>query len=134
MNRDLHNKIGTMAYEKLFAGIEPAALVRGGTIAKGTAETTYRRGTLLGKGTDGKLTIYAGATAGSDEGAEVYSPDCILTDDVTVGVTGDENVTVYISGNFNAEALIVADNYELTESDKDVLRTKGILFDTVQDL
>ncbi|MGN1370196.1 MAG: head decoration protein [Aristaeellaceae bacterium] len=122
--RDLHEKVGTMEYEKLFAGIEPPALVRGGVIAKGSSDVTLKRGTLLGK-KDGKLSIYGGEPG--------VSPDCILTDDVTVGTSVDENVTVYISGNFNIDAVIVADEYTITEADKDTLRTKGILFGTVQD-
>ena len=124
MTRDLHEKIGEMAYEKLFAGIEPAALVRSGTIAKGSAEVTLKRGTLLGK-KDGKLAIYGGESG--------VSPDCILTDDVVVGTDADENVTVYVSGNFNIDGVIVADGYTITEAHKDTLRMKGILFGTVQE-
>lgn len=122
--RDLHNKIGSFEPEKLFAGNEPAALVRGGTIAKGAAETTYKRGTLMEKDSSGKLHIRGTANANS--------PDCVLTDDVTVGTAADENVTVYISGYFNEEALIVAEDYTITETDRDVLRTKGILLGGVQ--
>lgn len=124
MSRNLHEKVGEMAFEKLFAGIEPPALVRGGTIEKGTTEITIKRGTLLGK-KDGKLSVYGGEAG--------VSPDCILTNDVVVGTTADENVTVYISGNFNIDAVIVADNYTITETDKDTLRMKGILFGTVQE-
>lgn len=194
--RDLHEKVGSMAYEKLFAGIEPPALVRGGTIAHGAAEANYKRGSVMAKGTDGKLYLlgsdvdatgtYSGTGDGSTtkfslvdggvipasveevkvDGTALTSgwtynaalgelefaeapantktiavkfttgggnADCILTDDVTVGTTSDENVTVYVSGNFNIAEVIVADDYTITEADKDELRKKGILFGTVQE-
>lgn len=118
MIRDLHEKLGEVTFESLFAGIEPPALVRGGTIAHGEEETVIKRGTLLGK-KDGKLSVYAGKEKSGD-------PDCILTDDVTVG-TADENVTVYITGNFNRDALIVGEGYSITAADEDALRVKGIL-------
>ena len=193
--RDLHEKVGSFEYEKLFAGIDPPARVRGGVIAKGVAESTYKRGTLLEKGADGKLYLMGtnaggtkteefngdGATTtftlaatvkplqvkavvGTTETAVSYnaqtgvvtfstapasgtknvkisyeaaganSPDCVLTDDTTVGTTEDESVTVYISGNFNEDALIVASGYTITEADKDELRKKGILLGGVQAL
>lgn len=125
MTRDLHEKLGSVGFEKLFAGLQPAAIVKGGTIAKGTEETTYARGTLLEKGSDGKLYLM-----GTDSG---NSADCVLTDEVTVGTTDDENVTVYVTGCFNEEALIMAPEYSLTEADRDTLRMKGILLGTVQE-
>ena len=195
MTRDLHEKVGEMAYEKLFAGLEPAALVRGGVIAHGAAKATYKRGSLMAKGADGKLyllgsdvdatgtasatgdgstkkfTVIAGGdpssaltevkVGGTATTAYSYNPvtgeilfdsapanaasiaikyttgggnaDCVLTDDVEVGTTSDENVTVYVSGNFNIGAVIVAEDYTITEADKDTLRMKGILFGTVQE-
>ena len=195
MNRDLHEKIGSVDYEKLFAGMEPPAIVKSGTIAKGAAEATYTRGTLLAKGADGKLFLMGsdvddtGTASATGDGStkkftvidggdptskltEVkvdgtatteysYNPvtgeiifdtapansksiaikyttggggaDCVLCDDVTVGTTSDENVAVYVTGCFNAAALIVDENYTLTEADKDELRKKGILLGTVQE-
>ena len=192
--RDLHEKVGSVEFEQLFASIDPPARVRPGTIAKGAAEATYKRGSLLGKRADGKL-ILLGSDAddtgtfsatgngtatvfdvipGGDpssvltevkvDGAAVtaytYHPltgqivfdsapantksiaikytvgggnaDCVLAEDVTVGTTSDENVPVYVTGDFNIEALIVAEDYTITQADKDALRTKGILLGTVQ--
>ena len=131
--RDLHEKIGSVEFEKLFAGLEPPALVRGGVIRKLGTAGTLKRGTLLaksgGSAGDGKLVIF-GTTAASNE---TLTPDCILTDDIEVGTSADENATVYISGCFNLAALIVATGATITEADKDTLRTKGIIFGTVQE-
>lgn len=124
--RDLHTKVGVMEYEKLFASTEPAALVRGGTIRKLSAKATLARGTILaksgGSAGDGKLVIL-GTTAATNE---TLTPDCILCDDIEVGTTDDENVVVYVEGSFNEEALIVAENYTITEADRDALRLKRI--------
>lgn len=194
MTRDLHTKTGEKVYDNLFASTQIPAIVRGGTIAKGVAEATYKRGTLLEKGADGKLYIMgtnAGGTATEEfngdgstktftltasplplqvsavvgttatvvtydaqagtvtfgtapaagtknvkisyEKAGANTPDCVLTDDVTVGTSSDENVTVYISGDFNTEKLIVAEGYTITEADKDALRLKNILLGTLME-
>lgn len=131
--RDLHEKIGSVEFEKLFAGLEPPALVRGGVIRKLGTAGTLKRGTLLaksgGSAGDGKLVIFGTAAATN----ETLTPDCILTDDIEVGTSVDENATIYISGCFNADALILATGATLTEADKDILRTKGIIFGTVQE-
>ena len=133
MNRDLHEKLGSMEYEKLFAGLEPKALTHPATIRKLGAAATIKRGTLLAKssgtGGDGKLVVF-GTSAGSNE---TLTADCILTDDIDVGTSADENVLVYISGNFNEAALILATGATITEADRDELRKKGIILGTVQE-
>lgn len=133
MNRDLHEKLGSMEYEKLFAGLEPKALTHPATIRKLGTAATIKRGTLLAKssgtGGDGKLVVF-GTTAGSNE---TLTADCILTDDIEVGTAADENVLVYISGNFNEAALILATGATISETDRDELRKKGIILGTVQE-
>ena len=192
--RDLHEKVGSVEFPQLFASIDPPARVRGGTIAKGSAEATYKRGSLLAKNAVGKLILlgsdvddtgtYSGTGNGSATEFDVipggnptsvltevkvdgtavtaytYKPttgkiifdtapangkaiaikyttgggnaDCVLAEDVTVGTTSDENVPVYVTGDFNIDALIVAEDYTITQADKDTLRMKGIYLGTVQ--
>ena len=131
--RDLHEKLGSVEFPQLFASIDPPALVRGGTIRKLGTKATLVRGTVMAKSSgsagDGKLVVL-GTIA---ETNETLTADCILTDNIEVGTSADENVTVYITGDFNIDALTVAENYTITEADKDVLRTKGILLGTVQE-
>jgi hypothetical protein len=133
MNRDLHEKLGSMEFEKLFAGLEPKALTHPATIRKLGTAATIKRGTLLAKssgtGGDGKLVVF-GTTAGSNE---TLTADCVLTDDIEVGTAADENVLVYISGNFNEAALILATGATISEADRDELRKKGIILGTVQE-
>lgn len=131
MNRDLHEKLGSVEFEKLFAGLEPKALVHGATIRKLGTAATIKRGTLLSKSsTDGKLVVF-GTAAAPDE---TLTADCILTDDVDVGTSADENVIVYIAGNFNEDALIFEETgATISETDRDELRKKGIILGTVQE-
>ena len=130
MTRDLHTKLGSMEYEKLFAGLQPPPITGKGTIRKLSAAATIARGTLLAKSsTDGKLVIFGTAAAQG----ETLSPDCVLADDINVGTANDENVAVYLSGCFNEAALTMAANTTLTEANRDTLRMKGILLGTVQE-
>ena len=132
MTRDLHEKLGSMEYEKLFAGMEPKALTHPATVRKLGTAATLERGTLLakssGSGGDGKLVIF-GTSAGANE---TLTADCVLCDDLDVGTSTDENALVYISGNFNEAALIMAPGASLTEADRDALRERGIILGTVQ--
>ena len=196
MTRDLHEKIGEVSVENLFAGLDPRAIKKAGTIAHTAAETTYKRGSLMAKGADGKLYLlgsdvdttgtYSGTgddstkkfsvIAGGDPSSQLtevkvggtavtaysYNPvtgeilfdtapanaaaiaikystgggnaDCVLVNETVVGTSNDENVLVFVSGNFNADALIVATGYTITEADKDELRKKGILLGASQEL
>lgn len=131
--RDLHEKIGSVEFEKLFAGMQPPAIVKPGVIRKLGTAGTLKRGTLLAKSSgsagDGKLVIF-GTTAATNE---TLTADCVLCDDIEVGTSNDENVAVYVSGDFNEAALIVATGATITEADRDALRTKGILLGTVME-
>lgn len=133
MTRDLKEVIGEVGFEKLFAGINPPAIVRGGVIRKLGTAGTIKRGTILAKSSgsagDGKLVVL-GSTAATNE---TLTADCILTDDIDVGTANDENVTVYVAGSFNKAACIVKSGYTITEDDIDALRERGILFATVQE-
>lgn len=132
MNRDLHEKIGEVSYENLFAGLEPKAITHPGVIRKLGTAGTLKRGTLLAKSSgsagDGKLVIF-GTTAATNE---TLTADCILVDDVDVGTTNDENVVVWIAGNFVEASLIMATGASLTEADRDALRERGIILGTSQ--
>ena len=132
MTRDLHEKIGEVSVENLFAGLDPKPQLKPGTIRKlGTAGTLVR-GTLLaksgGSAGDGKLVIF-GTTADTNE---TLTPWGILADDTEVGTTDDENVLVYVSGHFNELALIVATGATIAEADRDALRAYGILLGNSQ--
>lgn len=194
MTRDLHEKIGEVSVENLFAGLDPNPQLKPGTIAKGVAEATYKRGSLMAKRADGKLILLGsdvdatGTASATGDGSTVkfpvivggnpssvltevkvggtatteysYNPvtgeivfdsapanaaaiaikysvgggnaDCVLADDTVVGTTDDENVLVYVSGHFNVSALIVAEDYAITEANRDELRMKGILLGNSQ--
>lgn len=115
---ELLSNIGTTEQDNLIAKIFPPAEVTGVTIAKGEAETTYKRGTVLAADAEGKCAIMNTG----------LSPAYILAEDVTVGTDADAAAVAYRTGCFNAEAVTVADSYELSVADKDALRKYGIVF------
>lgn len=129
---DLHEKIGEVVFDNLFAGLEPAALKKAGVIRKLGTAATLKRGTLLAKssgtGGDGKLVIF-GTSAGSNE---TLTADCVLAADIAVGTASDANGLVFVTGNFNEDELIVATGATIAEADRDALRIRGILLGASQ--
>ena len=122
---ELGKKLGEMAYDGLITNLTPPVQVFGGTICKLSAEATYPRGTLLAKSTkDGKLYIL-GTTAAS---GDTLTPDCILCDETVVSTAEDVPAAVYTAGCFDPEKVTVAEEYTLTEADKDKLRERGIVY------
>ena len=116
--KELRNKLGSMEYDGLITGLNPPVRVDGGTIAKLEAPAVLKRGTLLGQGEDGLLTVYGGTG----------TPDCILCDDTEVGAAEDVPVDVYAAGCFDPEKVTVAEGYTITQADKDKLRAYSIIF------
>lgn len=123
--KELSKKLGEMEYDGLFTDITPKAQVRGGTIRKGDAEVTLKRGTILAKSSaDQKLVVLGGTAADG----ETLTPDCVLCDDITIGTAADEDVAVYTAGCFDPNKVVVASGYTITEGDMDNLRMRGIVF------
>ena len=58
---------------------------------------------------------------------DAHTPDCILADDVAVGTTDDVAVIAYTAGCFNANKVIAAEDYTITDADKDALRHYDII-------
>lgn len=133
MAKHLNDKVGSMEYDKLIAGMTPPVKVASGIITKLSVAATYPRGTILcrssGTGGDGKLKIL-GTTAGS---SETLTPDCILCDDEEVDTDADANVAVYVMGCFNEGAVTVKEDYDITQADRDALRERGIYLAQVLD-
>lgn len=115
MSKVLNEVVGKVEYDNLFYSNNVPAIANGVIVASGQGE--LKRGTLLAKTADNKMIVL-----GSAEG----TADCVLTDDIDA-TDADVETTAYIQGNFNINALIVADEYTITEADKDALRTKNIL-------
>ena len=132
MTRDLHEKLGTVTPENLFAKLDPPALKEAGVIRKLGTAGTLKRGTLLaksgGSAGDGKLVIF-GSTPATNE---TLTADCVLAEDIDVGTANDENALVYIQGNFDEDALIIKSGATIGDSDKDDLRLRNIILGASQ--
>lgn len=96
----------------------------GVTIASG--EGTLARGTVVSMSDKTKKCVILGTTAASDEKLTPYG---IICDEVDA-ISADSFAMVYRTGHFNREALIVDDDYTITEADEAALRNGGIYLDS----
>lgn len=110
----LDENLGTVGYDNLIGGLTPGAEVFSVQLAAG--QGVLERGTLLAIGEGGMVKISAGTTG---------KANAVLAD--TVDATEAVTAVAYRTGHFNANALIVADGYEITAADKEALRVAGIL-------
>ena len=122
---NLNRKVGSMNYDGLITGLVEEVRSDGRTIAKGSTEVTYKRGTVFARSvTDGKLYILGSAPASGD----TLTPDCILPDDTEVGTGADVNVAAYTGGRFDPGKVIVKDGHTMTNAERDALRIRNIEF------
>lgn len=112
---NLYENIAVQPYDDLIYGSTPAPHVMTVTLAAVADAPTYKRGTLL-DAADGVYTIHG-----------TGKPNAILSDDVTVSASGTVYAYAYRTGHFNQNKLIVADDSEITDADKETLRDAGIL-------
>lgn len=112
-----YENLGACVPDNLIAGNTIPVLTASATIA--AAEGKLVRGTVLASGTDGKLKQLATESAGASE-----VPYGILCDDVDA--TSEAVAEVYVSGQFNANALVTKAAYKMTAADIKALRDGGI--------
>ena len=122
MSKRLDETLGTVGYDNLINGLYPPAEPFSVVIRKGSAETTYKRGTE-GTARDGKYVILGTAAASN----ETLTANCVLAEDVTVGTANDETAVAYRTGHFNSNALIMDAEHTFSAADKEALRGVGIL-------
>ena len=95
----------------------PTTPRREGPPPRGTAAPTSSK--------SGKCVIL-----GTDAGeGETLTPYGIICDEVDA-TSADAVTTAYRTGHFNKEALIVDDNYTMTDADEAALRNGGIYLDS----
>lgn len=125
---DLYKNAGEYIPDKLIADMAIPVTSKGIKVAKG--EGKLKRGTLMGPAGDG--TYKRTDTAdGEGENAVIIGADCILTDDVDA--TEKEVVTTaYVSGRFNAGAIILPDGKNISVHET-TLRQLGIYLRAVQE-
>ena len=127
MSKRLDENLGSVGYDGLIVANEPVADVFTVTIRKATAAATYKRGTVLAlpadTAGDGKLVILSSTATAN----ETMTANCILAEDVEVGITADVTVLAYRTGHFARNKLAVASGYTLKATDEEELRKAGIL-------
>ena len=126
MSKRLDETIGAVGFDNLINGQYPPAEVFTVKIRKEATEAKiYKRGTVLalsaGTADDG-LRVILGTTAKSNE---TLTANCVLADDV--GTASDAVATAYRTGHFNENSLITDNSHAISETDKEALRSAGIL-------
>lgn len=122
MAKRLDENLGSVGYDNLIHGVHPSAEVFHVELAAG--QGVLKRGTLLASA-DGGMKMIGADTTGK--------ANAVLADDADT--TGGAVVAVaYRTGHFNANSLIVADGYEITDADKEALRVAGILISDAVEL
>lgn len=94
------------------------------TIASG--QGVLSRGTVVAKSSESRKCVILGTAA--SEG-ETLTPYGIICDEVDA-TSADAVTTAYRTGNFNKEALIVKENYTMTDADEAALRNGNICLDS----
>jgi hypothetical protein len=114
----LDENLGAVGFDNLINGSYPAAEVFSVQVKAG--QGVLSRGALLAKGTDSMELISATTTG---------KANAVLAEVVDTGsAEGDAiRAIAYRTGHFNGNKLIVADGYEITDADKEALRSAGIL-------
>lgn len=112
-----YEKLGDCTPDNLILGNDVPLLTQTATIAAG--EGALVRGSVLAAGTDGKLKLLSSTSSSATE-----VPFGILCDDVDA--TSEAVAEVYVSGQFNADALVTKSEYALTAADITALRNGGI--------
>lgn len=116
MSKNLVQKVGECGQDNLIAHLYPRALTTAVKIAAGAG--VLKRGTVLAVNADGNCEVMKSGS----------TPAYILVTDVDASGAEPVAAAVYRSGNFNPNAVIVADGYALTAADKDTLRKYDIVF------
>jgi hypothetical protein len=112
-------KTGHFKYDNLISDISDIN-VKGVLLAKG--QGIIKRGTILGKGSDGKHYVM-----GNENEGITLNVDGILTDDADT-TENDKIGMEYVSGIFNKAAVICGDGYTIDERE---LRKLNITFKTI---
>ena len=118
MSKRLDENLGTVGFDNLINGAYPPP--EPFTVKVKENQGVLKRGSLLATGeTEGELEPISGTTTGK--------ANAVLAEDVDTGTEEAVVAIAYRTGHFNANTLIVKDEYEITAADKEALRSVGIL-------
>lgn len=115
----IHETMTGATYDDLVGSTQVNLITKNVTVATGEG-ANYKRGTVLGKITaSGKYTL---VTKAASDGSQVA--DAVLAYDIDA-TANDEVATVYVSGMFNREKLVVGSDTTVDDHE-DELRDKNI--------
>lgn len=123
----LANTQAGVTYDNLIGGTAITLMTANIEIEKLASEAVLKRGTLLGKKTNGKYAVVDNTVETGEQIASV-----VLARDVAVGSDADVVVTVYTRGLFNRSALFVKQEGDNATNHEDELRKVGIYLTDAQ--
>ena len=116
-----------LSFDNLIGGTAITLMTANVEIEKLAAEAVLKRGTLLGKKTDGGFAIVDSSVATGEQVASV-----VLAHDVAVGTEANTMATVYTRGLFNRSSLIVKQEADSAAKHEEELRKVGIYLTSVK--
>ncbi|MGM9562145.1 MAG: head decoration protein [Phascolarctobacterium sp.] len=116
-----------VSYDNLIGGTAITMMTANVEIEKLATKGVLKRGTLLGKKTDGGFAIVDSSVATGEQVASV-----VLAHDVEVGTEANVVATVYTRGLFNRSALIVKQEADSATKHEEELRKVGIYLTDAQ--
>lgn len=114
----LDTDMGSMAYDDIIAGTEPAALIT--TIKLAASQGVLERGTIVTGTPGGEFSACSKTTSGGETGF-------ILAEDTDTGTGSAVVAYAYKTGCFFRDRLKTDGSYVLTDADWDKLRGIGIM-------
>ena len=113
--------------DKLFAGLVIPVLTGFAEIESG--QGLLKRGTLIGKGSNGKYYILGSSVTENSKTVEIV-PYGILTDDIDT-TKGKINAAVYLSGIFNRSAVYLAEGADISDYEYECRKLSIYFEDTI---
>lgn len=110
-------------YDELLGGTAVPVLTKNVTLKGVTA--TYKRGTLLAAVSGKYVIVDSTASTGAEKASVVLAKDVVITG-------SDVVATVYTSGQFNREKLIVAQSSDNATAHEEELRAVNIYLTSVK--
>lgn len=121
--KNMRNIVETRNFDNLEITTNKSDVFNVELAATASEELELKRGTVLALNADGKCVVLSANSAGAKANA-------ILAEDITTSKTATVVAVAYRKGHFNRNALITGGEYELSASDEEDLRTKGIYLET----
>lgn len=116
-----------VVYDELIGSSKIPLIIKNVEFAQASEEKTLKRGTLLAVNESGEYV----EVDSTSETASIKVAVAILKNDVVLSPTDKVVGTIYTSGMFNREAIILAQESDNIDNHEEELRNKGIYLTSI---